>query len=159
MSDSAETIAAQIVDYARAGGYVASGGGDFFEFEHHSQDVERQIVDALRASEERAEKARDDIMTLGQALGAAEARVKELEAALRKAEKERSHQHGRADRNAKEHARQQARAEAAEARVKELEAALARIVAIKDEHPMWDDDGSGDMAQVARTALGESHER
>jgi hypothetical protein len=80
MTDSTgvrETVARAIAFHL---GYTWGASGlDHNEF----REAADAIASALRAAEERAGLMRDDIMTLGQAVGKAEARVKELEAALR----------------------------------------------------------------------------
>lgn len=53
--------------------------------------------------------------------------VAALQARCKEAERERAHQHGRADRNAAEYAHEQAKREALQARVAELEEALKKI--------------------------------
>jgi len=73
-----------------------------------------EVVAALRASEERAEKMRDDIITLKQAVGKAEGRAAEWEAHAGEAERL-----WRGERAARE---------AAEARVKELVEALREAI-------------------------------
>jgi hypothetical protein len=65
------------------------------------------------------------------------------------AERERAHQHGRADRNAAEYAREQKKREQLQAENEKLRAVLQRIVENEDQFSMaW-------AAEIARAALGE----
>lgn len=75
-----------------------------------------------------------------------------LQKRCEEAERERAHQHGRADRNAAEHAREQAKREALQARVAELEGALQRIASAGG---LFAEPASGQHArEIARAALG-----
>jgi hypothetical protein len=87
--------------------------------------------------------------------------VQNLRDDLVSAERERAHQHGRADRNAAEHAREQAKREALQKRVAELETALQFIKDAPDEDrkPNFNNMGSYEAglrycAAFARAALG-----
>jgi hypothetical protein len=77
--------------------------------------------------------------------------VQNLRDDLASAERERAHQHGRADRNAAEYAREQGKREALQARVAELEGALrdarARYIELNDK------DAAEAMAEIINKAL------
>jgi hypothetical protein len=89
--------------------------------------------------------------------------VQNLRDDLASAERERAHQHGRADRNAAEYAREQGKREALQKRVAKLETSLQFIKDAPDEErkPNFDNMGSYEAglrycAAFASAALGET---
>ncbi len=91
-----------------------------------------------------AERAGATIRSLAAERDALQAEKVNLKDDLASAERERAHQHGRADRNAAEYAREQAKREALQKRVAKLETALAFIKDAPDEErkPNWNNMGS-----------------
>lgn len=80
--------------------------------------------------------------------------VQNLRDDLASAERERAHQHGRADRNAAEHAREQAKREALQARVAKLEVALRPFANVGEfiakHHPDPETDQNHETATLVR---------
>jgi hypothetical protein len=80
--------------------------------------------------------------------------VQNLRDDLASAERERAHQHGRADRNAAEYAREQGKREALQARVAELEGALRPFAKVGEfiakHHPDPETDQNHETATLVR---------